>query len=98
MYTTIEMEGKPFQVRTIYYRQRGEQASFDSKPTQRKTVVLTHGYMSCCTTFARLLALLGKHYDIVLFDNCSWGLNTRLETSNALKSKQDAIKWMTEFM
>mmetsp|Transcript_2481 Transcript_2481/g.3389 ORF Transcript_2481/g.3389 Transcript_2481/m.3389 type:complete len:89 (-) Transcript_2481:839-1105(-) len=59
---------------------------------------MTHGYMSCCTTFLRLLKGLSEKYDLVLFDNCGWGLNTRLKASKATESQEAAIAWMTEFM
>ena len=59
---------------------------------------MTHGYMSNCTTFGPLLGKLAVHYDLVLFDNCCWGLNTRLTESKAWESNPDAIAWLKEFI
>jgi pimeloyl-ACP methyl ester carboxylesterase len=70
-FTMIEIEGSPYRVRTVYYTLAGNDKA-------RKTLVLTHGYMSNCTTFVTEMAELAKYYNLVLFDNCGWGLNTRL--------------------
>lgn len=90
-FTTIEMEGKPFKVRTIYY-------SEPNSGTQKRTLVMTHGYMSNCTTFVNLMELLAKHYNLVLFDNCGWGLNTRLSMSEGMASKAAAFNWLKTFI
>ena len=89
-FTTIQMEDRPYRIRTIYLR----------KPSSlsKKTLVMTHGYMSNCTTYATLMAKLIEHYDIVLFDNCGWGLNTRLEHSTGLKDSDAAMGWLKEFI
>ena len=67
----IEIEGSLYRVRTVYY-------TVPRKDRDRKTLVLTHGYMSNCTTFVTEMADLAKYYNLVMFDNCGWGLNTRL--------------------
>ena len=59
---------------------------------------MTHGYMSQCTTFLTLLPKLAKHYDIVLFDNCGWGLNTRLDACSGLKDREAATYWLEQFI
>ena len=94
-FTTIEMEGKPFKVRTIYYSQP---ASSGSNNTKKKTLVLTHGYMSNCTTFVTLMKRLAYNYDLVLFDNCGWGLNTRLDKSEGMSGKEEAYRWIRQFI
>ena len=90
-YTVIEMEGKPYQVRTVYYKE-------PYKGTKKKTIVMTHGYGSNCTTFVTLLCHLAKKYDLVLYDNCGWGLNTKLTECKGLESKQAAFDWLSEFI
>lgn len=59
---------------------------------------MTHGYMSNCTTFVTLMARLAQHYDLVLFDNCGWGLNTRLEQCEGLETKETAFQWLKNFI
>ena len=54
--------------------------------------------MSNCTTFANLLGALAKHYNLVLFDNCGWGLNTRLSESDGMTSKDAAFNWLKTFI
>ena len=55
--------------------------------------------MSNCTTFVTLLGMLAKHYNLVLFDNCGWGLNTRLTGQTyGLTNEAGAITWLTEFV
>ena len=68
-YTMIEMEGKPFRVRTVIYGKKEE---------GKKTLVLTHSYLATSTYWSILLEPLSQHYRIVMFDHGSWGLNTRL--------------------
>ena len=68
-YTTINMEGKELQVRTIIYN--------DDKT--KKTLLMTHGYgMSAVITSFLLLTTLAEHYRIVVFDHGGWGLNTKV--------------------
>lgn len=74
----IEIEGNPYRVRTAYYTVPSSNSKGDDDAAPRKTLVLTHGYMSCLGTYVTALAELAKHYNLVLFDNCGWGLNTRL--------------------
>ena len=59
---------------------------------------MTHGYMSNCTTFVTLLGRLAKHYNLVLFDNCGWGLNTRLQECTGMESKAKAFEWLKNFI
>ena len=41
---------------------------------------------------------LAKLYRIVMFDNCSWGLNTRLEKSSGLESPDAAEEWLRDWI
>ena len=59
---------------------------------------MTHGFASFGATFYKYLKPLSEKYRIVLFDNCGWGLNTRLEDSWALVSTEDAEAWFTDWM
>lgn len=81
------MEAKPYRVRTIYYREPSESG------IKKKTLVMTHGYGSNCTTFGRILGLLAKQYDLVIYDNVGWGLNTKLTSMKCkgLESRDAAI-------
>ena len=66
-FTTIRMEGKEFQVRTMIYN--------DDKT--KKTLLLTTG-MSAVIACYFLLNTLAEHYRIVVFDNGGNGLNTKV--------------------
>ena len=35
-------------------------------------------------------------YRIVAFDNCGWGLNSRVDDCSGLQSPEDAEKWLLE--
>ena len=49
-------------------------------------------------TFFKYLKPLSEKYHIVLFDNCCWGLNTRLKESWAAKTAEDADFWMIDWI
>jgi pimeloyl-ACP methyl ester carboxylesterase len=86
-YTTIEMDGKPFLVRTAIYDKGGE---------DRKTLVMTHGYIfSSVLAFFKILEPLSEHYRIVMFDHISYGLNSRVQdVGDALESWEKSDEWM----
>lgn len=69
-FTTIEMEGKPFQVRTFII---GEPSP------EKKTLVFLHGMVSASVVFFSAMALLADKYHIVMFDCCAKGANTKPE-------------------
>ena len=74
----IKKEGKPFRVRVIVY---------DKTPNEHKrTLVLTHGFIGSSLNWTWMIAPLAKLYRIVLFDNCSWGLNQRIDKSAGIES------------
>lgn len=87
-FITIEMDGKPFKVRTFYI---GDES-------QKKTLVMTHGFALASVLFYKMLFKLSQEYRIVMFDHSSWGLNTRLEVSQGLESPELAERWMTDFV
>ena len=41
---------------------------------------------------------LAKLYRLVMFDNCSWGLNSRLEKSSGLESPEAAEEWLRDWI
>ena len=69
-YVTFEMEGKPFRVRVLIIGKKEE---------NKETPCMTHGYMGNSTTWGYMLNPLAEKYRLVLFDNITYGLNTRLE-------------------
>ena len=88
----IKIETKDFAVRTIYI---GE---FDEYNPKKKTLVMTHGFGSFAMTFFKYLKPLSEKYRIVLFDNCCWGLNTRMQESWSTISAADADAWFTDWI
>ena len=87
-YTTIEMDGEPFQVRTFY---------FGCEDKSKKTVILNHGFMANIISYFRLLKLLAEHYRVMAYDNCNWGLNTRTADSPACHDPEKAEQWILSF-
>ena len=85
MYVMIEMEGKPFRVRVITY---GDEAKKD-----KKTLVMTHGFLGCSLNWVWMFKPLAERYRLVLFDHSSWGLNTRLDQSVGMESEEAAENW-----
>ena len=64
-----------------------------------KSLVLTHGFLSGSGAHLSILGLLAKHFHILLFDNLSWGLNTRLDwETRATKGPQEAEDFIIEFL
>lgn len=66
-YVSIKVDGFDFKVRVISF---GE--------TSKPTLVLTHGYASFAASYFMILKELAEHYRVIMFDNASWGANTRL--------------------
>ena len=67
----MKMDGKPFQVRTVIYETYKQKA--------KQTLLMTHGYGLSIALFFKVIRPLGDHFRLVLVDNSSWGLNTRVE-------------------
>ena len=88
-YVTIEMEGKPFKVRVLVYGKKEE---------NKKTLCMTHGYLGNSTVWGHMLNILAEHYRLVLFDNGSFGLNTRLEKTVATESPEAAEEWFRDWI
>ena len=66
-YVTIEMDGAPFKMRTFIIEK-------ESSPT----LVLTHGYACGSPMHFPILKALSRAFRVVMFDNMSFGTNTRL--------------------
>ena len=92
-YTIIEMEGKKLAVRTFIYN--------DDK--SKKTLLMTHGFgMSGCLTSFKIIEPLAKHYRLVIFDHGGWGLNTKIQDTQALESPETSeayiVEWWKKFV
>jgi pimeloyl-ACP methyl ester carboxylesterase len=83
----IQMEGKPFKVRTI-----------KTGNPENQTLVLMHGFGIASCMFGPLLGYLSQKYRVVLFDNLSFGLNSRLKESVALDSSESAEEWIKDML
>lgn len=59
---------------------------------------MTHGYATFALSHYTLFKRLAKHYRVVIFDNGSWGGNTRLEQTSALDSPERADAVMLEWL
>ena len=83
-YVMIEMLGKPFRVRTLIYGKKEE---------NKKTLVMTHGFLGCSVNWVWMIGALSKKYRLVMFDHSSWGLNTRLDKCPGIESVEAAEDW-----
>ena len=90
-YTQFEMDNQPFQARTWY---------FGCEDKSKKTLILTHGFMANIPSLLTFTNIMAKHYRVIAFDNCNWGLNTRTPESAAINKMQKdpgaCEKWMLE--
>ena len=82
------MDGKPYRVRTFY---------FGCDDSSKKTLILTHGFMANIVSFFTFLKLISKHYRVIAYDNCNWGLNTRSEKNSSCEDIELAEAWVLEF-
>ena len=84
-YTLIQMNEQTLAVRTIIY----------NDDRSKKTLLMTHGYCMSMAYYCRIVPELAKHYRIVMFDNLSWGLNSRTQdVGDALETPEKAEKWV----
>ena len=87
-YTIIKHCNENLAIRTYIY----------NDDRSKKTLLMTHGYGMSCVFYAHILPALAEHYRIVMFDNLSWGLNSRTENvGDALESAEKAEKWIVEW-
>ena len=87
-WTTIEMDNKPFKVRTFY---------FGKEQRDKPTLLLTHGNMSQIVGYFRLNKLLAEKYRIVAYDNMSLGMSTRWTETAQNASPETAETWIREY-
>ena len=57
-----------------------------------------HGFGIASCMFGPFLREMAKKYRVVLFDNCSFGLNSRLKESKALDSAEEAENWIVNML
>ena len=81
------MKEGPFRVRV-----------FEIGDKTKKTLVITHGFSGCALSYYTMIHTLAKSYRLVLFDNCSWGLNTRVQTCEGLESPVKAEAWLIDWL
>ena len=84
-YVEIQMDGQPFKVRTFVI------GSMD-----KKTLVMTHGYLCGSPWHVLILKALSEEFRVVMFDNMSFGGNTRVETSSMQKGGDAVDEWLVE--
>ena len=84
-YINIEMEGKPFKVRT-----------YECGSKANKTLVFVTGYLASALRHSCIFDELAKNYRVITFDHGCFGMNTRLESTNSADSNQDAEAWMAD--
>jgi len=64
----------------------------------KPTLVFTHGYGSASCHFALVFAKLMHYFKIVVFDNLSFGKNSRQGQSSASRQNCDQIEeWLVEY-
>ena len=68
-FITIEMDNRPFKVRTFVVGDVSE---------GKKTLVMVHGFALGALGHFNVIKQLAVKYRLVLFDNFGWGMNTRL--------------------
>ena len=65
-----------------------------SKPT----LVMTHGYASFAVSHFMIMKELAEHFRVIMFDNSSWGANTRLIECSGLESSQAANRYLLSWL
>ena len=74
-WATFQLEGQPFKARYFVF---GD--------TTKPTLVMTHGYAVFALGRFPMFKDLAPHFRVIIFDNSSWGGNTRLAHSSGLES------------
>ena len=88
-WTILEMDNKPFKVRTFY---------FGKENRDKPTLVLTHGNMANIVGFFRLTKILSEKYRVVAFDNIGLGMNTRSTENAQAATPESAEEWIREYI
>ena len=87
-FTLIKVEGKDLAVRTHIY----------GNDSSKKTLVMTNGFG--CTgamTAFKILKPLAEHFRLVIFDHGGWGLNTKIQETQALSSPAASEAYIVEW-
>ena len=87
----VEMDGKPFRVRTITISPEVE-----TKDT--KTLLLVHGYCSASVFFFKIFDALSKKYKVICVDSMSHGINSRPKDCSGLASPEAAEAWQLDWI
>lgn len=85
-FTHIEMEGKPFRVRT-----------YECGTKSNPTLVCMLGFSNPTLSYMHLWTALAKRYRVICIEKASFGLNTRLDTCWGSSSKEAAEEWTLEW-
>ena len=73
-YTTIDIDGEEFKVRTITF---GDGKDFSLTSDRKPTLLLVHGYLMAGICFFKMIRQLAVHYRLVIIDFGSFGLSDR---------------------
>ena len=88
-FITIEMDSRPFKVRTFVVGHVSD---------GKKTLVMVHGFALGALSQFNVIKQLSEKYRLVLFDNFGWGMNTRLQECSGIESPESAEAWMIEWI
>ena len=91
-YTVINKNGGDYKVRTFYF-------GCEEPESEKKTLILTHGFMANIVSYLSLLKRLSEKYRLIAFDNMGWGLNTKIPTHFGADVDDPAMAeaWILDF-
>ena len=78
-WAVFQLEGRLFKARYFVF---GD--------TNKPVLVMTHGYATHALSHFMLFKPLSENYRVIIFDNSSWGGNTRLGHCRGLESPESA--------
>ena len=94
-YTTIDIDGEEFKVRTITF---GDGKDFSLTSDRKPTLLLVHGYLMAGICFFKMIRQLAVHYRLVIIDFGSFGLSDRRQECPVLKEDSDTCeKWIIDY-
>ena len=83
----FQLEGSAFRARYFTFGDK-------SKPT----LVMTHGYATFALSHFMLFKGLAQHFRVLIFDNSSWGGNSRRPNCRGIESPELADQMMLEWL
>ena len=90
-WANFEFEGEPFKARYFVF---GD----SSKPV----LLMTHGYAGYSLDHFMIFKRLAAEFRVIFFDNCSWGGNTRVQSTAGMESPEKAeeviLSWLRAFI